>query len=177
MQLLILLQLWARESATWWTVIGPALGFAVALVMAPGVRKRVPLVLVAGIVCWPVSHALSWWDAGGLHVVPVVVMAYAVLVMLGLEHPDSAWGLKPSRDWIAIAFGVWASTLLPDLSGAWSGHAAGVYWAPTWWWGIGGYGIEDALVTYTVSMPVVLWGLEVWLAKRWTQGVSRPQPT
>ena len=71
------------------------------------------------------------------------------------------------RDWLPVAVCVWFGSLLADAIGAYASWGGPAYSAPTWFWGIGGYGVDDALLHYAVLFTALLLLAQLVLQRHW----------
>ena len=154
-----LFNFWLTLMPTLITVTGPAILFAMGLLLVPAWRSMVPKMLLTGLACTPLSLWASYWGDGGLHIAPTYMAPMLVLMLTGK--------LDMRRHWFAVGFGVWAGTVVPDAIGAWLAFGSSSYSAPTWFWGIGGYGFEDGLVVYPLVLVAVLFVSQEGLARKW----------
>lgn len=158
-----LFSFWLTRFSTLVTVIGPALVFVAGLALVPAWRRGATMLALVAVACVPLSHALSYWDSEGLHVVPTHLAPYLGLTVLGR--------IDLRRQWFATALGVWFGSVVTDMLGAWAvwgtpGSGA-TYTSPAWFWGVGGYGIEDGLLLYPLQFTALLLVGQLALQRRW----------
>jgi hypothetical protein len=154
---------WLTRFETLVTVIGPALVFAAGLALVPDWRRGAKMLALVAVACVPLSHVMSYWDSEGLHVVPVHLAPYLVLMVLGL--------IDLRTQWFATAFGVWFGSVITDMLTAWTSWglpgSGAAYTSPAWFWGVGGYGLEDGLLHYPLQFTALLLVGQLALQRRW----------
>jgi hypothetical protein len=135
-----LLTYWLTRESTLITVVGPlaACAAGAAWLAVNKARRAVALgmtlkLLLVALLCTPLAHLTSFWSKEGLHIVPVSLVPFLYLVCTKQ--------LDLRTHWLAVFCASWLDCVVPDVAGAWAAFAP----TPTWYWGVGGVGFNDAL--------------------------------
>lgn len=156
---------WLGQTPTQITVVVPLVVFSIGfLFLSPSKATATAKLLALSISLTPVSWLFSCWGDTGLSVFPAILVALAWLVLTKK--------LSVKQNVFGILFACYLGGLLPDALGSWTAFQANTYFARSWHWGIGGWGIKDGLVVLPPVFLAVLFAIDLVLRKKKTAMVA-----
>lgn len=147
---------WLAQGPTQITFIAPFFISVLGLLLLSSFRTKTTAILFAmAIGLTPISWLLSSWNDAGLHVFPFFFFGFGWLVLTDrLDVKANMFGVLVASYWGMLA---------TDAMGSFTAYESGSYSNRSWYWGIGGYGWEDGLVTMPPVIFLVLIGLQIAL--------------